>query len=530
MSEAQQLPPAPTPVEESRRRIREALLNARRVAVGTHAGEEVRVRMMHPGAWLPDDESARPIVYLASMKGDPKIREMSVRPEVALLLHESPTGEEHTSWEMEVTGRAEVVRDPAERELAKRATMRTSSIVRYLDSAGQTDLLAFVRVTPRFMKHRVFGEIVAGRPPSILEFADAGAERASDWALLRRRLGVWKETVRWPSLTASAASVAVGLAAAFAATGGVRWGWALLTLVAAVSLQACTNIKNDLDDQLTGADDRNRTPVLGFTGGSRVLQRGLATRAELLVAMLGFGVVSAAIGAYFALAGRPGVLLFGLAGLVIGFVYTGAPLRLANRGLGEPAVALAFGVGIVCGTAYVQAGRVPLLALAASVPVSVLVALILFINGFQDAASDDEVHKRTAVVRLGVRRASRVYPLIAGAAALALVAFVASGALPPFALLGLAGFPLFARAARVARRNFDRPMELVPANAFTVVGHLASSLALAVGLAWAGLGGGANVAILAVAAAGLLVILYYNRSIGRLARAFYGVRDAVAKS
>src|SRR3954452_21600874 len=127
-------PPAPTPIEESRRRIRAALLDARRVAVGTHAGEEVRVRMMHPGAWLPDDETARPIVYLASMKSDPKIREMTTRPEGALLMHESPTGEEHTSWEMEVTGRAEVVKDPAERERAKLATMRTSSIVQYLDS------------------------------------------------------------------------------------------------------------------------------------------------------------------------------------------------------------------------------------------------------------------------------------------------------------------------------------------------------------------------------------------------------------
>jgi 1,4-dihydroxy-2-naphthoate octaprenyltransferase len=347
---------------------------------------------------------------------------------------------------------------------------------------------------------------------------------------LRRRLGVWKETVRWPTLTASAASVVVGVAAAFFATGTVRWGWAVLTLVAAVALQACTNIKNDLDDQLSGADDRNRTPVLGFTGGSRVLQRGLATRGELLTAMLGFGLVSAAAGLYFALAGRPGVLLFGLAGLVIGWVYTGPPLRLANRGLGEFAVALAFGLGIVCGTAYVQAGYVPFAALAASVPVSVLVALILFINGFQDAASDDEVSKRTAVVRLGLVRASRAYPLIAAAAAVALVGFVATGALPPYALLGLAGFPLFARAAGVARRHFDAPMELVPANAYTVVGHLASAVALAVGLVWAGLGGGANAAVLAVAAAGLGIVLYYNRSIGRLARAFYGVKEAVARS
>lgn len=535
MSDSAPLPPPappapPAPLAESRRRIRGALLDARRVAVGTHAGEEVRVRMMHPGAFLPDDEAARPLVYLASMKTDPKIREMSTRPEVALLLHESPTGEEHTSWEMEITGRAEVVRDPAERERAKQATMRTSSIVQYLDSVGQTDLLAFVRVTPRFMKHRVFGEIVAGRPPSILEFAVADTDRPSDGALLRRQLGVWREIVRWPTLTASAASVAVGVAAVFAATGAVRWGWAILTLIAATSLQACTNIKNDLDDQLSGADDRNRTGILGFTGGSRVMQRGLATRGELLVSMLGFGVLSAAIGAYFALAGRSGVLLFGLAGLIVGFVYTGPPFRLANRGLGELAVGLAFGVGIVCGSAYVQAGTVPLVALAASVPVSLLVALILFINGFQDAASDDEVSKRTAVVRLGLERASRAYPVLAGAAAIALLVLVAAGALPRFALLGLAGFPLFAKAARVARHNFNKPMELVPANAYTVVGHLASALALAVGLVWAGLGGGLNAALLGVAVLGLVLILYYNRSIGRLARAFYGVRDAVAKS
>jgi 1,4-dihydroxy-2-naphthoate octaprenyltransferase len=504
-------------------------MNAKKVAVGTHAGEEVRVRMMHPGAWIPDEETARPIIYLASMKNDPKVREMTTRPEVALLLHESPTGEEHTSWEMEVTGRAEVVKDPAERERAKQATMRTSSIVQYLESVGQTDILAFMRVTPRFMKHRVFGEIVAGRPPSILDFGDAGM-RDSDSSLLRRKLGVWKETVRWASLTASMASVAVGIAAAFAATGTIKWGWAILTLIAAVSLQACTNIKNDLDDQLSGADDKNRTPILGFTGGSRVVQRGLTTRGELLLAMLVFGVLSTAIGLYFALAARPAVLLFGLAGLIIGFVYTGAPFRLANRGLGEIAVGVAFGVGIVCGSAYVQAGYVPRIALWASLPVSVLVALVLFINGFQDAESDDMVSKRTAVVRLGKARASRFYPVIAGAAIIALIAFVIAGLLPTFALLGLAGVPLFIKAAAVARKNYDAPMELVPANAYTAVGHLASALGLAIGLTWAGVGGGINAALIVVALAGLALILYYNRSIGRLAHAFYGVKDAVAKT
>ena len=88
---------------------------------------------------------------------------------------------------------------------------------------------------------------------------------------------------------------------------------------------------------------------------------------------------------------RWGWALLTLVGLLIGFLYTGAPFKLANRGLGELAVALAFGVGIVCGTAYVQQGTVTVVAPAVSIPVSVLVALILFINGFQDSASDGEV-------------------------------------------------------------------------------------------------------------------------------------------
>lgn len=51
--------------------------------------------------------------------------------------------------------------------------------------------------------------------------------------------------------------------------------------------------------------------------------------------------------------------------------------------------------------------------------------------------------------------------------------------------------------------------------------HLASALPLALGLVSVGLSGGASAAVLAVAALGLPVVLYlyYDRSINRLARA-----------
>jgi hypothetical protein len=73
-------------------------------------------------------------------------------------------------------------------------------------------------------------------------------------------------------------------------------------------------------------------------------------------------------------------------------------------------------------------------------------------------------------------------------------------------------------------------MDRAPANAYTAVGLLASAFGLAVGLTWDGVGGGLNPALIVVALIGVGLIVYYERSIGRLAAAFYGVKDAVAKT
>jgi hypothetical protein len=109
------------------------------------------------------------------------------------------------------------------------------------------------------------------------------------------------------------------------------------------------------------------------------------------------------------------------------------------------------------------------------------------------------------------------------------VALVAIGTLPKAALLGLAGLPLFVRATAVARRKFDAPMELAPANAYTAVGHLASTLMLAVGIAWAG-NSDRVVAALVAAALGAAIITYYWRSVSRLASAFEGLKGAVGRA
>ncbi len=81
--------------------------------------------------------------------------------------------------------------------------------------------------------------------------------------------------------------------------------------------------------------------------------------------------------------------------------YTGGPWPLGYHGLGDVFVMGFFGFVAVCGTAYVQLGHVPALAVWASVPVGALATAIIVVNNLRDRATDTRAGKRTLAVRLG---------------------------------------------------------------------------------------------------------------------------------
>lgn len=110
------------------------------------------------------------------------------------------------------------------------------------------------------------------------------------------------------------------------------------------------------------------------------------------------------------------VLLFGLAGFLAGFLYTAPPIRLVHRGLGELIVGLGFDPIIVLGSYWVQAQRLSIEPLLASLPIGLLVSAILYINEVPDRLWDARAGKMTLVVRLKPDAVVRGYLLIMGAA------------------------------------------------------------------------------------------------------------------
>jgi 1,4-dihydroxy-2-naphthoate octaprenyltransferase len=210
----------------------------------------------------------------------------------------------------------------------------------------------------------------------------------------------WIAAARLRTLPAAVVPVAVGTAVARAA-GEIAWGPALAALAGSLAIQIGTNFANDVFDAERGADGPDRV------GPVRAVAAGLISAAAMKRAMIAAFAVAAGFGLYLAAVGGWPIVALGLASIASGIAYTGGPWPLGYHGLGDVFVLGFFGFAAVCGTAYVQLGHVPALAVWASMPVGALATAILVVNNLRDRATDARAGKRTLAVRLG-RRATLV--------------------------------------------------------------------------------------------------------------------------
>ena len=204
------------------------------------------------------------------------------------------------------------------------------------------------------------------------------------------------------------------MAACFAAADhGLHTGWLALTVLGVFCVEIAKNASGELVDFDSGTDQAvsvdNRSP---FSGGKRVLVEQLLTRRQTRGIATFFFLAAIVIGLLI-VAFRDGrVLAFGALGMGLAWYYHGGSLRLSYRGLGELAVALAYGPVIVCGTYFVQTGYLTPPLIHAAMSLGVLVCAFLWINEFPDYAADEAAGKRNLVVRLGLERAAFCYIIL----------------------------------------------------------------------------------------------------------------------
>ncbi|MDH5499984.1 MAG: prenyltransferase [Gammaproteobacteria bacterium] len=276
---------------------------------------------------------------------------------------------------------------------------------------------------------------------------------------------------------ASVLPVLAGSAWGVAASGAPDLGVFALALLATVCVHAGSNVLNDVGDDSGGTDRVNDDRIYPYTGGSRFIQTGILS--AVAMARLGISLLLIAAVAGFVLIAIKGpmILYFGMAGVSLGVLYSLGPVRLSSIGLGETAVAIAFGVVPVCGAAWLQGAALDMQLLIFSLPVSAWVAAILLINEVPDIKADGATGKGTLPVRLGLRGTANLYLTLHLSAIAACVYLGVAGAMPLVApLLPAVLLFLTVRAAVAIHRGIADRSAMTKAIESTLAIHTLGSL------------------------------------------------------
>jgi 1,4-dihydroxy-2-naphthoate octaprenyltransferase len=270
------------------------------------------------------------------------------------------------------------------------------------------------------------------------------------------------------SFSMSAISVTLGTLIAWQA-GAVRWGWYAAAVAGVVLCHAAGNVLNDyfdarnLVDVPDSATARYRPhPIIG----------GLLTPRMVLAEACALLAGAAVVGIGATLSRSPHIVWIALTGLLLTVFYTGGPVTLKYRALGEVAVFLIWGPLMFLGAYVVQRQALSWSAVVASVPFGILVALVLFANNIRDAEQDRRTGVRTLGTVLGRERGLTAFTALVVCAYIYTLGAVAIGLLSPWVLLVVLSVPQALALVRAFRVDLPDMADALTAKLDTAFGVL----------------------------------------------------------
>lgn len=199
-----------------------------------------------------------------------------------------------------------------------------------------------------------------------------------------------------PALTAVALSVGAGNFSVIAA---------IASVIGVACLHLGMNLLDDWFDYKVGsAEARQSVANEGFRGRMikyPYLTSGEATSAQLLKAICCIMGIAAVMGLIVMYLRGPMILGWVAACLVIGVSYSGWPLKLGFRGLGEMVIFIMFGPLMMTGVYYAITGTLDWKITWLSIAVGLLVTNIVYSHSVLDAIPDQKMGKKTMAHLMG---------------------------------------------------------------------------------------------------------------------------------
>ncbi len=221
------------------------------------------------------------------------------------------------------------------------------------------------------------------------------------------KINFWLHNARHISLPQSLlpafTAVAVG-----AASGHFSWSAAVLSVIGIAAAHLGMNLADDwFDYKVHSGEIRQKHASEGIRARMvkyPYLTSGEATTGQLLAVTFLLLGIAACCGIAVAVMEGWGVMWFALAGFLLGMSYSGGPLRLGFRGLGELVIFLMFGPMLMTGTYFAVCGGISPEIIWISCAVGLLVANIVYSHSIMDAEHDLKAGKYTMAHLMGSRR------------------------------------------------------------------------------------------------------------------------------
>lgn len=219
--------------------------------------------------------------------------------------------------------------------------------------------------------------------------------------MVMNKVKFWFTNARPISLPQSMLPALTAVALSYSKAAGAEFSWiaAVASVFGVMFLHLGMNLLDDWFDWKKGsAEARQQVADEGFRGRMikyPYLTSGEATPKQLLFAVSAFLSAAAVMGAVVIWLRGWMILGWVAAALVTGVSYSGGPLKLGFRGLGEMAIFLMFGPLMMSGVYYAITGTLDWKITWLSVAVGLLVTNIVYSHSVLDAVPDAKMGKKT---------------------------------------------------------------------------------------------------------------------------------------
>ncbi|WPF79236.1 1,4-dihydroxy-2-naphthoate polyprenyltransferase [Bacillus velezensis] len=249
----------------------------------------------------------------------------------------------------------------------------------------------------------------------------------------------------------------------------------LAMLFSCLWIQIATNLFNEYYDFKRGLDTEDSVGI-----GGAIVRHGMKPKTILQLA-LGSYAIALVLGVYICMSSSWWLAAIGLAGMLIGYLYTGGPLPIAYTPFGELFSGICMGSVFVLISFFIQTGRINEQSILISIPIAILVGAINLSNNIRDIEEDKKGGRKTLAILMGHRGAVMILAASFAIAYIWIVGLVMMGYTSPWLFLVFLSVPKPVQAVKGFVKN-EMPMNMIIAMKSTAQTNTFFGFLLSIGL------------------------------------------------